>query len=469
MKHFSHTHPLILSKYNHSPPNAVCSACRDPISSNTDFYQCIHQSIDSPCTRFLLHKACADLPMVIQHPLYEEGVLMLYADDEEFFCRTCQQYVARWFYVHLEQFVHLGQFVRVCIKCAFLERQLNHPSHSHPLTLLPMKATLHRCTACGVQEYDNNGVLCYLCSKEIVRCSAIGFITVLTADILHTSTALYQQSISRKDGNENDDMGDVEGSDLVHLPICDDEPYLFYQLIQQFANKFSISTNEESRKADIISECRSGHSLILFDNSTTESVVETNICDGCVQPLLSPPHPFYGCLDCNFFLHTLCATELPREIENRLTKFTRCYETIKGHPQAFNCELCSVDINPNFWFYYCVNCDTSFHALCVDQDVYSNIKYGGMVKDDNLHQHLIRLNGCRQKFKCAECGENIAESYIWEWNAPCFFSRKPLIQCASCEFFVCMECIISRYGSSEPRGETVEYSVDYNEFCEITF
>ncbi|WOG83448.1 hypothetical protein DCAR_0102623 [Daucus carota subsp. sativus] len=363
-------------------------------------------------------------------------------------------------------------------------------------------------------------------------------------------------------GNENDDMGDVEGSDLVHLPICDDEPYLFYQLIQQFANKFSISTNEESRKADIISECRSGHSLILFDNSTTESVVETNICDGCVQPLLSPPHPFYGCLDCNFFLHTLCATELPREIENRLTKFTRCYETskpfdfyvcgvcdrfcngvmyydetnkywvdvlcaalpskikhdchkwcygnidhhswackicdyyihikcalkkgtikhrwdehhlslvyppVKGHPQAFNCELCSVDINPNFWFYYCVNCDTSFHALCVDQDVYSNIKYGGMVKDDNLHQHLIRLNGCRQKFKCAECGENIAESYIWEWNAPCFFSRKPLIQCASCEFFVCMECIISRYGSSEPRGETVEYSVDYNEFCEITF
>ena len=133
-------------------------------------------------------------------------------------------------------------------------------------------------------------------------------------------------------------MGDVEGSDLVHLPICDDEPYLFYQLIQQFANKFSISTNEESRKADIISECRSGHSLILFDNSTTESVVETNICDGCVQPLLSPPHPFYGCLDCNFFLHTLCATELPREIENRLTKFTRCYETSK----PFDFYVCGV-------------------------------------------------------------------------------------------------------------------------------
>ncbi|XP_017225904.1 uncharacterized protein LOC108202046 [Daucus carota subsp. sativus] len=601
IKHFSHEHPLILSKYNHSPPhaNALCIACDDPISSNTDpFYHCIHQSFssrNSHCTHFLLHKACAELPIIIQHPFDENHVLTLSLECDGFSwcesCDPCRKTVARWIYICREG----GHDFKICIKCALiLERELDHPSHSHPLTLLPVKATLQRCTACGVQgstdysylcktclywihkrcatappslirddhDYDHPlvlayslpeeywvfGVSCYLCSVEI-RWLYWVYYCADCRYFAHVHCALSQES--RKDGNEIDDNGD-----LVHLPICDDEPYLFYQLIQQFANKFST---EESGKADTISECRSGHSLILFDNSNDKSVnVETNICDGCVQPLL---YPFYGCLDCNFFLHTLCAAELPREIErpshtdDRLTRLTTSYETskpfnfyvcgvcdrfcngvvyydelneywvdvlcvslprkikhdchkhtlrhlsvspsfkrcracevdifshsfackicdyyihikcalkrgtikhrwdehhlslvyppVKGHPHDFNCELCSIDINPNYWFYHCAKCDTSFHALCVDQDVYSNIKFGGDVKDVNLHQHTVQLHISRRNSKCAECGLNTPDYFEFFINSPYYYVRKPFIQCTSCEFLVCIKCIFNHYG-----------------------
>ncbi|KAL8154787.1 hypothetical protein AgCh_000227 [Apium graveolens] len=126
---------------------------------------------------------------------------------------------------------------------------------------------------------------------------------------------------SGKNKNRNDDEGDIEVSGLVHFPVSESEPYLLYRLIQQYAKKFSISTDEKSGKADIISQCRNGHSLILFDAFTYKDAVERNNndnmrCDGCVQPLISSPGPFYGCLDCNFFLHRVCAAELPREIQH---------------------------------------------------------------------------------------------------------------------------------------------------------
>ena len=89
------------------------------------------------------------------------------------------------------------------------------------------------------------------------------------------------------------------------------------------------------------------------------------------------------------------------------------------------------------------------------------------MKDDNLHQHAVQLKGTRKKFKCAECGENMAGTYTWSWNRPPFFARKPLVQCASCEFLICMNCIIGHYGSSVPRRETIEWSVNVRQCKEV--
>ncbi|KAK1400680.1 hypothetical protein POM88_000285 [Heracleum sosnowskyi] len=349
-------------------------------------------------------------------------------------------------------------------------------------------------------------VICAL--RRLIR--STGFITVLDAESLHTSIALYQQqsmfffpyhffslswllniyfylNFDYRSG-KYDDLEDVEGSNLVHLPISDNQPDLLYQLIQQFAKEFNTSTAEESRKADKISQCRNGHPLILFDNFNNKNVVETStgdkrICDGCVQPLLSPPNPFYGCPDCNFFLHTVCATELPREIQHalhpgkELARLTTFYETRK--PLNFYiCCLCEKacngilysdgsdeycvdigcaalpskikhDIDPNYWFYHCRKCDTSFHTSCVDQNFYTNIKYGGIVKDESLHEHSLQIIGTKQEFKCGKCGRaQFFRSNFGTDKKHLNFLMDPFLKCVSCKFFVCMECSVGTWSGS---------------------
>lgn len=342
-------------------------------------------------------------------------------------------------------------------------------------------------------------------------------------------------------------MGDVDDPNLVHFPVSYNKT-LFYQLIQKFAENFSSSTDERSEKADKINHCGNGHSLILFDNFCNKNVGETEstdhrVCDGCVQPIQSPPDSFYGCLNCNFFLHTICAAELPRELQHKSHpqhKLIRCdqywkpnvyfrcefckhmcngmfyrcdsckiyvdlvctampteikheahkhklefgvedtfpcdgshssssnsnfrckicnynidpscvrkpgrimhrwdehqlclmYPPVKGHPHDFNCELCSGNINPNKWFYHCRKCDTSFHTACLDQYYFSNIKFGAIVKDDELHQHILKISPYRPSFKCGRCG-------IYKVDPRWPYSRWPILTCVSCKFSVCSYC-----------------------------
>ncbi|KAL1802593.1 hypothetical protein ACET3Z_031240 [Daucus carota] len=580
MEHFSHEHSLVLSKYNSSPRDALCRACHDPISSNTSAYHCIHRSISpqkSPCTHFFLHKKCADLPMMIQHHLHAEHMLTL-SQNAWLNCNVCDKSLSQWFVYECTR----KCFFAVCLKCAFLERELNHPSHKHTLTLLPLKGS-HMCIACGMEgtkdfsylcqtcffwihkscasapaeltrkdhhndhplvlayslpkEYQSFGVSCSLCPEKVYPfywlyyCAGCRYFA-------HVQCAL-SASNSARDGNEISNE-DAEGSNLVNLPVSENQPYSFHHLIEQFAKKFT-TYNE-------ISKCHNGHSLTFFKNFRDKNFVDEGICDGCVQPLSPPHNTFCGCLNCKFFLHDVCATALPREFqhasypENKLTKcyqiskpfqfylcnlcgiycngilysdksnpfwvdivcaslpsklkhdshrhtlqlssspFQNCkgcafhifrssfgcefcdyyihincalkpgkikhrwdehqlvlmYPPVKGHPHAFNCELCSEDINPNFWFYHCDPCDTSFHTFCADKGHYSNIKYGGIVKYDGLHEHGLELTGTRMNFKCGDCGRDRIVHYKWE----------PCLKCASCKFLVCMTCIQRRsYGT----------------------
>ncbi|XP_074323792.1 uncharacterized protein LOC141660701 [Apium graveolens] len=533
---------------------------------------------------------------MIQHDYHHEHLLTLKPSSKYENCRFCDNKMKR------QRFVYICNSqcgFGVCFKCALPELELNHPSHNHTLTFMPMIA-LHTCTACGMEgrkdfsylcktclfwihkscacapanlickthdndhplvlayslpeEYLSFGVSCNLCPEMVYPCYWLYYCAECRY-FAHVHCALSAGE-SGKNKNRNDDEGDIEVSGLVHFPVSESEPYLLYRLIQQYAKKFSSSTDEKSGKADIISQCRNGHSLILFDAFTYKDAVERNNndnmrCDGCVQPLISSPGPFYGCLDCNFFLHRVCAAELPREIQHashpryEFTRLTRCYETstpfnfytcglcekfgngifysdessgylvdigcaaipseikhkshkhtlhqlsgiaykncrgcgyhiqgrgfkckicnyyihikcvlkpgtikhrwdehqlllmfppVKGHPHAFNCELCSNDINPNYWFYHCRKCDTSFHDICIDQDFGLNIKYGGIFKVDNLHKHSLELTGTRQNFICGKCGESRDLPYEWQ----------PHLKCGSCKFCVCIMCIVTYCGS----------------------
>ncbi|KAL8102715.1 hypothetical protein AgCh_027298 [Apium graveolens] len=585
--HFSHEHPLILSKYNNSPADALCRGCGDPIIINTYVYRCSTPLSNtreeySSCTYYFLHKSCSTLPRVIQHDIHNaEHVLNLVLSDYLDHCGFCNKYVC-------VQFLYQCSIcsISMCLKCSSLERDLNHASHDHTLTLLPLTSS-HFCEACGTEGSKDFSYLCKTCLFWIHKSCASAPPTLIFKphdidhplvldyslpqqyrkykvscdlcgeEVLHPRWLYYcadcryfghikcvlSATGSGEDGNINEDVGDVDDPNLVHFSVSDNKPLVFYQLIQKFAENFSSSTDEKSGKAEKISHCRNGHSLILFDNFYSKDVGETEssermICDGCVQPIQSPPDSFYGCLDCNFFLHTICAAELPREFQHAshpqhklvrcdeikkpnvffscgfcnnicngmfyrcdsceiyidlvctamptqikhdahkhkleyseytflyctgcewiCTRSFRCkicdykidarcvrkpgrimhrwdehqlclmYPPVKGHPHDFNCEFCSQDINPNIWFYHCRKCDTSFHADCLDQCRFPNIKFGAIVQYPDLHQHSLKISMVERIYTCGRCGV-----YRDPWL------RGPILACVSCKFSVCDFC-----------------------------
>ncbi|KAL8155086.1 hypothetical protein AgCh_000464 [Apium graveolens] len=256
MTHFSHEHSLVLSKYDYHGANALCHACHDPILINTSVYHCLQRSITtphSPCSRFFLHKLCANLPMIIQHHLHPEHVLTL-SQNSWLSCNICGDSLGQWLVYECTR----KCIFAVCLKCAFLERELDHPSHNHTLTLLPLKGS-HMCIACGMegsndfsylcqicffwihkscasapaqlfrkdhhhdhpldlayslpQEYQSFGVSCHLCPEKVYPfywlyyCAGCRYYA-------HVQCALSAAESSGKDGNENNNA-DVERSNLV--------------------------------------------------------------------------------------------------------------------------------------------------------------------------------------------------------------------------------------------------------------
>ncbi|KAK1386189.1 hypothetical protein POM88_023924 [Heracleum sosnowskyi] len=516
LNHPSHKHPLVLSKYTNLPSDALCYGCNEAIITNTNVYRCSTTSRYSSCTDIFLHQKCSTLPPYIQHNFHIQHMLHLVSHVYlQYECHLCGNSLPS------PQFFYVCNIcsIWICLKCALPEPDLNHASHNHVLTLLPLKS-LQFCGACGSKGSEDYSYFAH------IKCA-----------------------LSATESGE-EDVGDVDDPDLVHFPVSDNNPLILYQLIQKFAENLTTSTDKRSRKADKMSHCGNGHSLIIFfDNLNNENVGETKssdhiICDGCVQPIQSPPDYFYGCRDCNFFLHSICAAGLPREIQHEshpqhelircdqpvkpnafftcafcqnicngifysckscsfyidlvcaalpskikhdthkhnlklddlygynhcdgcrwrsFCRTLRCeicnyqihigcarkpgrikhrwdehqlclmYPPVKGHPHDFNCEQCSVDINPNHWFYHCRKCDTSFHAECLDQVRFANIKCGAIVKDDDLHQHSLKISPPGPKFKCGSCG-----FYKKDYRRP-YFTR-PILTCVSCKFSVCYDC-----------------------------
>lgn len=120
-------------------------------------YRCTQ---DSPCTRFFLHKTCANLPMMIQHYNDPQHLLTLIKPSSiHENCRFCEYNLTG------QRFVYMCNSqcgFGVCCKCALPELELNHPSHNHTLTFMPM-LTLHTCTACGMEGRKNFSYLCKTC------------------------------------------------------------------------------------------------------------------------------------------------------------------------------------------------------------------------------------------------------------------------------------------------------------------
>lgn len=78
----------------------------------------------------------------------------------------------------------------------------------------------------------------------------------------------------------------------------------------------------------------------------------------------NPGRSFFECELCDYHIHIRCAWNLGTVMhtwdEHQLHSM---HPPVKDHPQDFDFDLCSGDINPNYWFYHCRECDTSLYFL----------------------------------------------------------------------------------------------------------
>ncbi|KAK3013396.1 hypothetical protein RJ639_009457 [Escallonia herrerae] len=179
-QHFSHKHPLffreiIPNKDDGDEKACPCDGCSEVISGA--FYGC------SQCN-FFLHKVCAELPGVIEHPLHPEHPLIL----RERGMRTCDA-------------CRNGctDFTYTCSPCDFdmdlicaslMERKIDHPSHKHQLTPVRRRALLF-CDACG-EEHEGMGYQCTTCVHFWIHrdCASLPS-TIERSDHRHPLTLSY--------------------------------------------------------------------------------------------------------------------------------------------------------------------------------------------------------------------------------------------------------------------------------------
>ncbi|KAJ9548187.1 hypothetical protein OSB04_020730, partial [Centaurea solstitialis] len=184
----------------------------------------------------------------------------------------------------------------------------------------------------------------------------------------------------------------------------------------------------------ITHEAHANHLLSRFSVSTNPSTKE---CDACHYTIGDTSRIYFRCKYCDFYLDSRCALHLPQEIRHKYDKHSLklSYIAIENHSSQYFCDVCEEYLNPNKWFYHCSECSQSIHSTCAPFILKSeqgasfeeiggvcnviNIKFGGIVKEDQLHQHPlsfvvgIKSDGdcrfCKRKlqsysiFKCLEC------------------------------------------------------------------
>ncbi|GFZ08779.1 hypothetical protein Acr_20g0005870 [Actinidia rufa] len=345
IEHISHKHPLIFNEeHKDNIVEALCNGCQLPISG-TPSYKC------RQCQYFYLHKACAELPREMKHPMHLQHPLSLlpsppYPRKE---CNACRRSCESFTY-HCSS----CQF-NLDVACALLAQKIDLGCHEHPLTPLQRPA-LFLCDACGTKhegssyqcaicqfwinqecaklprtiehgshehllslsyslplEDYRSASYCGICSKKVNRVNWI-YNCAECKYHAHVNCATSKRKLSRDHKvSQIDQKSEVTVRELEHNLIR-------LPLSVKSGNPIPDSVKEsifrgENKNATHIYHISHHHPLHFGDMQINDESCSGNKllkCHGCAKPIASP---FYSCSECNFFLHKRCA-KLPFELRH---------------------------------------------------------------------------------------------------------------------------------------------------------
>jgi hypothetical protein len=417
--HWRERHHLIsveelLDKYNGGNEEVVCPGCQEPAFGPA--YKC-----SFPKCTFFLHKSCSEqLSHVIQHPVHPDHALFLQLPSSRNFCDACYKSCRRSFFYR-------------CLLCNFdldvicASRRRTDAEDCHQHTFVPILTQIQfACQACGEEQPKKIACLCTICQVLIhSECTRYPR-TIKTTTHDHPLTLTYSLSqevknqenvlckLCRKKVNKEyaayccQKYGyiahlkcayrysiELEGTESTASNSIGYETHLVH-----LVEGIDPAEDERAGPQEINHFSHPQHNLIFIN----EKFVDVKRCEACVQFIISTP--FYGCAECNFFLHYRC-TKLPTTIKRGL--FHR-------HPLT----LLSHDVNASELF-WCSACTRSHHGFVYTCDVCKWYKLDIQcflipeILEHWGHQHSLDLvitsdsetcNGCGKKrvdFRCTHC------------------------------------------------------------------
>ncbi|XP_062176240.1 uncharacterized protein LOC133881334 [Alnus glutinosa] len=398
--------------------NVVCSGCKEPVFGPA--YKC-----SLPECAFLLHKSCGEQSNAIQHPIHPDHTLFLrepsLVDDCSvchkncsgsfcYRCRLCSFNLdvvcaSRWRtnaddclkheLIPLRKGIQLtcescGEEAKddgcICSQCRVLIHDkcnqfpptINTRTHDHSLVRTYS-------LICQVEKQDN--VFCGLCYKEVKTKHAAYFCREC-GYVAHLKCAKDQQSYNGQTSNSVEYL-----PHLVHL-----------------VEGIGLAEGQEVGPREIKHFSHPQHHLIL----SNEELMDNTRCEGCMHMIIDAP--FYGCVQCNFFLHNRCA-KLPLRIKrgpfhvHSLTLLSRA----PFMDESFWCETCKRDRHG--FTYMCDECWYTLDVQCCL--IPETLEHEG-------HQHSLFL-AVRYYETCNACGEKSIDKNV-------------IFVCTACNFKLCIRC-----------------------------
>ncbi|XVF31449.1 hypothetical protein REPUB_Repub16aG0147100 [Reevesia pubescens] len=378
LEHRFHKHPLtVIEKYTRKV-DGRCNACRKDLSTPT--YKCFD------CNKFGLHKECAELPLVMNHPFHAQHPLTLLTkslSSSANHCNFCHWSIGGFVY-------HCGLCMfQLDIDCALLLHQLfiagnfpklEHFAHDHPLILIEKhnKIIQGDCFGCRKELSTSPIYKCFDCWDVCLHKEC----AELPPQINHPSDRKHPLTL------------------LQNPPIHSNTCSCYYCKIQwkgvvYYCSpcKFGLMLEDVS-PPPVIKDTSHEHPWILISRPMSF------ICDFCGTDGDRTP---YMCTTCNLIVHKNC-TSLPRRISIMRHGHPIChsYSFRENQFENWECRICYKRVDPGYGSYFCSipKCNYIAHVNCAtDKNIWDGSvvpeNEDGMSKGEstNLITEIIQKKG----------------------------------------------------------------------------
>ncbi|KAL9459250.1 hypothetical protein AB3S75_002608 [Citrus x aurantiifolia] len=378
-----------------------------------------NKNIDGQCygcveCEFYIHNSCCELPKEVRHPFHQHPLTLLVAEESMYRCDACR--------------FDIQGFRYRCDACDFdlhpdcisLKANIKYSGHEHLLTLIENMFYDGECEACGFTTDGASFLRCIECKLNfhVEYCGPHSPPpTVMVIQHEHHLTLLTETLA--------EDNPDRSYCTVCEKKINPEHPTYCCADCKYYAHPGCVIAElqgDERQKAT--KHFSHEHLLFLYENERNDDTY----CDGCFNNIQANDL-VYGCDPCRFYLHKSCA-ELPKERQHPFHRHPLFLSDCFG-----KCNTCRKDVRG--FCYLCEDCD-----FVLDLDCSSLLP---SIKLESVHdKHTLTF--FRKLYSTPECGR--CRSY----NIPPY-ELNPL----DLSYICCVKCNLNWHLLCFPMPQTIDH------------